>query len=81
MSEPNDPGATLATRRIGDALNAVLTAHEQLAHGGDACRLERINLVAYLAHRLGFRPADFPALVACLEDYEHEHERRSGGDA
>jgi hypothetical protein len=46
---------TSGSREIAEAAEAMLKRHEQEAHGGETCILERAGLVAYLAHRLGRR--------------------------
>lgn len=65
------------TRKMGDDLNEMLKRHEEVIHNGDDCREERVNCIAYLAHRVGIRDRDsvrwLVLRIADYEDFHHEH--------
>jgi hypothetical protein len=49
------------TRTLDDAirqLNEVLEQHERNNHAGAPCMDERMNMVAWVAHRIGWTPRD-----------------------
>jgi hypothetical protein len=58
-------------------VNLILEGHERTIHGGETCLEERVNLVAFLAHRVGIRDRESLWMlikrIEAYEDYHHEH--------
>lgn len=51
-----------------------IDAHEKEAHGGEVCKLERVNLVAFICHSLLLEASDFPAIAHALSTYDERHD-------
>jgi hypothetical protein len=47
---------------------------------GEACWHNRANVLAYIAHALGFTPAMFDDARKILEKYEHHHVADNGAE-
>ncbi len=54
-------------------------AHESAEHGGEVCKLERVNLVAFICHSLQLTPEDFDAIKFALASYDHTHDEQLKG--
>jgi hypothetical protein len=68
------PNLILGARRLAQDAEIMLKIHEDDAHGGERCQLERCNLVAFLAHRLGVRDERSLLLVReALAEHEEAH--------
>ena len=75
----NDARVTNASekdRARGLALLAkqLMADHERVYHAGDTCQTERIDFVAFMAHRLGVRDrASVIRLIEYISAYEQHH--------
>lgn len=72
--------------RAVEDLNNVLAEHERRDHGGEPCMDERMNMVAWVAHRLGWAPRmaphtvdDMLVLSARIEAYRKLHNEEHNG--
>jgi hypothetical protein len=78
VEERDEMAMKAITRKMGDDLNQMIERHEEIMHKGGSCIEERVNSVAYLAHRVGIRDRhSLWMLIKRIEDYEdyhHEHE-------
>lgn len=76
-------------REAADRINVALKHHEAEDHGGERCHDERVNVLAYLLHRMG-GPSDEATWRRFLEDFvrrvrdyqatheEHDHGQHNG---
>jgi hypothetical protein len=70
----NPEWMVLGCRKLATDAEELLQRHEREAHDGEPCLLERVNMVAFLAHRLGVRSVQGMAMVAGrLSEYEEHH--------
>jgi hypothetical protein len=60
-------------RRIATECEAFCQLHELEAHSGQVCQDERINLIAFLCHRVGVLLSDLPNLQARISAYAAHH--------
>jgi hypothetical protein len=88
----NETKLNLLAKEMGDRFNEVLREHDEEVHEGERCEDERLNILAYLIHRMG-APGDdhswirfFGLLKLRVEDYSvmhvenHRHEHDHNGD-
>jgi hypothetical protein len=54
---------------IRDQVLDYVDEHEQEAHGGAPCKLERCNVVAYLGHCLGLPLGSIDTVATILHEY------------
>jgi hypothetical protein len=59
-------------RELSALARRLARQHDQENHGGNVCRLERVNLTAYVAHSLGLGPDDMLLATTLLADYEEQ---------
>lgn len=64
-------------------LSDLVRHHEVTDHGGAPCMTERMNMVAWVAHRIGWAPAsesDSALLALTIAAYKkhHDEEHRHG---
>lgn len=52
--------------------------HEQVEHDGEPCTVERVSMVAFLAHAAGLRGDALPLFVRALAEYQATHEAHHG---
>lgn len=76
------PDKVAWSQRIGDEVVAFVQDHERRQHGGERCQTEAVNMLAWLAHKLGlYVPSPVSdewvrAFAERLTDYQavhHEH--------
>ena len=60
-------------KEFGDRFNEWLEEHERVAHDGERCDEERANMLAYLAHRMGYSHEVLVLMLGRLGDYEAVH--------
>lgn len=75
-----------------EVLSGILSEHEVAHHAGEACLTERLNMIAWVAHRIGWRPRtdmDLFILKERIEAYwktcphanstDHDHSEGNNG--
>jgi hypothetical protein len=72
MLNASDDDVNIA-RRIASECEAFCQLHELEAHGGQVCQDERINLIAFLCHRVGVLLSDLPNLQSRISAYSEHH--------
>lgn len=55
MTSSIDPGDG-RMHELGDQLEKMAEKHEATNHDGEVCASERVNMIAYIAYRLGMDP-------------------------
>jgi hypothetical protein len=65
----------VAARRIADSCWALVNEHEKVVHDGERCDEERANLLAFIAHRMGFGRRALEILLERMNFYQMEHEK------
>jgi hypothetical protein len=72
MAEHDDgnpsPEADAMITKARDLFLAALDKHDEEAHGGRFCLVERAGALAYLAHCMGLRPAILPVVAQMMAD-------------
>lgn len=72
-----------AMNAIADQVEAHCAEHEREQHGGELCPGQRMGVVAFLAHRLGFSPATPEVLLEVVWNFGNqviEYGRMCNGD-
>jgi hypothetical protein len=69
-----------------EALSSLIRHHEALDHGGEPCMTERMNMLAWVAHRIGWTPrkgimgtTDLIELEDRIAAYKKQHDEDHHG--
>ena len=60
-------------REFADRVNEWMQHHDRVVHNGEPCHDERANILAYLAHRMGYSRDTFVIMLERVRDYEGLH--------
>ena len=80
--ELHSPAVQAALDEAVEALSRVIRHHEVLDHGGEPCQDERMNMVAWVAHRIGWVPEPGHGIFELrdrIETYQKHHDEDHGG--
>jgi hypothetical protein len=64
---------------ISSEVEAFMMLHEQADHNGAICMDERINTLAWIAHRCGIKSDQVGQIVTRLAEWEEHHKENHAG--
>ena len=84
--ELHSPAVQSTLDEAVETLSGFITEHEHTDHSGAPCQDERLNMVAWVAHRIGWAPRkgifgaqDLAELEARIDAYKKHHDEDHHG--
>lgn len=74
MIEPAHHWQKIGARKVANDAWVLVQRHETEDHGGEPCLLNRISLVAFIAHVIGVKPEHGFDIEVAMNEYALTHE-------